>query len=601
MSENSYSIKAIIRAVDKFSPVMKRMAANMDHFGKQAKGMGRGMTTNLSAPIAAFGGLTLKTAVDFEAAMNKVEALSGETGDSLAAMRDMAQKLGANTAFSASQAADAMGFLAQAGWKANKILEGTPAFLDLAAASGTDLASAAGIASKIMGQFGISTDNAGRVADVLAAATASANVDMEMMAQSLKSAGPIAKTYGLTLEDTAAAIGLLGNVGIQGEVAGTALKNTMLAMVSPAGDAAKMLKWLGVQTKDAKGNMLPLVDVLASFGTALDKAGVGEGEKLRAIQTLFGKEGLAGATELLAQAQSGALMEYADSLANVEGRARSMAQTMMKGPPGAVKNLASAFEGLQLAIAKSGMLEWFTKAVKGLTGFIKNLSETNPELLKMGTVIAGVAAVAGPTVWAFGAMASGLASITTAMAGLKVALLANPLTAWAVAAAAAAYIIYDNWDGITQWFSDKFDAIKSAFSDGLLQGMVKAWQELNPVTLIFEAFDGLISYLTGFDLSSFLVKQVQAAADALPGWAKDLIGVGGAAPAPGVNKAAAAPNDAARNANIVNGGQAAPRDARATVDVNFNGLPPGSRVESTSAGDGLDLGVGRGYAFARPG
>ncbi|MEQ8228605.1 MAG: phage tail tape measure protein [Rhodospirillales bacterium] len=439
MSGDTFSIKAIIRAVDQFSPTMKRMATNMDHFGKMAQSVGKGMTASVSAPIAAFGGLTLKTAVDFESAMNRVEAISGETGDSLKAMRDLAKSLGSNTAFSAGQAADAMGFLAQAGWKANKILAGTPAFLDLAAASGTDLADAAGIASKIMGQFGISAGNASRVADVLAAATASANVDMQMIAESMKAAGPIANKYGLSLEDTAAAIGLLGNVGIQGENAGNALKNTMLAMVNPAGEAGKMLEFLRVKTRDAEGNMLPLVDVLAGFGSALDKAGIGEGQKLQAIQTMFGKEGLAGATELLAQAQSGALQKYAESLTNVEGRARSMAQTMMKGAPGAVKNLASAFEGLQLAIARSGLLEWFSKAVKGLTGFIKNLSQTSPELLKLGTIVAGVAAVAGPALWAIGAMASGIAAITTAMAGLKLALLVNPLTGWAVAAAAAVY------------------------------------------------------------------------------------------------------------------------------------------------------------------
>lgn len=600
MSGDTFSIKAIIRAVDQFSPTMKRMAANMDHFGKVAQSVGKGMTASVSAPIAAFGGLTLKTAVDFESAMNRVEAISGETGDSLKAMRDLAKSLGSNTAFSAGQAADAMGFLAQAGWKANKILAGTPAFLDLAAASGTDLADAAGIASKIMGQFEISAGNASRVADVLAAATASANVDMQMIAESMKAAGPIANKYGLSLEDTAAAIGLLGNVGIQGENAGTALKNTMLAMVSPAGDAAKMLKFLGVQTKDAEGNMLPLVDVLAGFGSALEKAGIGEGQKLQAIQTMFGKEGLAGATELLAQAQSGALQKYAESLTNIEGRARSMAQTMMKGAPGAVKNLASAFEGLQLAIARSGLLEWFSQAVKGLTGLIKNLSQTSPELLKLGTIVAGVAAVAGPALWAIGAMASGIAAITTAMAGLKLALLVNPLTGWAVAAAAAVYAIYDNWGNITQWFTEKFDAIRSAFSDGLLNGMLEAWTQFNPITVMLEAFDGLVSYLTGFDLSGYLLKQVQAVTSGLPDWARDLIGTGGGAAPVQDRKQPSALIDHARNASIINGGQPRPRDVRAALDVNFNNVPQGTRVEYKSPWNDMDLGVGLGYAFTRP-
>lgn len=592
-----YSIKAVIQAVDNFSPGMKRMAASMDAFGKQASRIGRGMTTNMSLPIAAFGGLTLKTAVDFEASMNKVEALSQESGAGLSAMRNLAQKMGATTAFSATEAAGAMSFLAQAGWKSNQILGATPGLLSLAAASQSDLARTADIASNIMGQFSINAGDASRVADVLAATTSSANVDLEMMAQSLKSAGPIAKKYGLTLENTAAAIGLMGNVGIQGEVAGTALKNTMLAMVNPAGEAGKMLNWLGVQTKSAEGDMLPLVDVLASFGTALDGAGIGEGQKLQAIQTLFGKEGLAGATELLAQAQSGALKQYADSLSDVEGRARSMAETMNKGAPGAVKNLMSAFEGLQLAIANSGLLEWFTQAAQGLTGIVRSLSETNPGFLKLGTVIAGVAAVAGPAIWAIGQMATGFSAVIGVVTKLSALMLANPILLAVAGIATAVYVIYDNWDGIVDWFDGKFEAIKSAFSDGLLNGLWTAWKEFNPITLMFEAFDGLIEYLTGFDISGYLLAQFQSVADGLPDWMKDMMGIGGVAGAGG--QPPPENETGSKVDRIVNRQGGRGRDARAKVDVNINGLPAGSRVESETAGAGLDLGVGQGYAFAR--
>jgi len=291
----------------------------------------RDMTTNMSAPIAAFGGLTLKTAVDFEASMNKVEALSGETGNSLKAMRDMAEKMGSSTAFSASQAAGAMGFLAQAGWKSNQILASTPALLDLAAASGSNLADTADYASNIMGAFKISAEGASRVSDGLAATTSSANVDLAMMAETLSQSAPIANAYGMSLENTAAAIGMLGNVGVQGSNAGTALKNIMLAMANPAGEAGKMLDYLGVKTQDAQGNMIPMAKVLAEFSSGISK--LGQGDQLRAIDTLFGKISLAGATELISQAQSGALQNYADSLMNVEGRAKSMANTMMKGAP----------------------------------------------------------------------------------------------------------------------------------------------------------------------------------------------------------------------------------------------------------------------------
>ncbi|MEH6630161.1 MAG: phage tail tape measure protein [Halopseudomonas aestusnigri] len=625
---DKYTIKAVIRAVDQFSPVMKRMSANMKVFGKSTQKFGKSATAGMTAPIVAFGAVTLKSAVDFEKSMNRIEALSGETGQGMERMRQLALNLGSSTAFSAKQAADAMGFFAQAGWETNQVLAATPAILDLAAASNTDLARSADIASNIMGQFGIPAKEASRVADVLAATTASANVDMEMLAESFSKTGTVAKTYGLTLEDTAAAIGLLGNVGIQGSIAGTAMKNAMLAMVNPVGDAGKMLKYLGVATTDAEGNLLPLADVMTDFANGIGS--LGSGDQLKAIEMLFGKISLAGANELMNQAKSGKFQEYADSLKNVEGRARSMAEILLKGAPGAMARFTSSFEGMTLAIASSGLLDWFSEILVTVTGFFTTVSKSSPTLLKWGTILAIAAAAMGPLLFGLGSIMV-MASLITAPILIATAVIA--------ALAAAAYVIYDNWDNIANWFTTKLDAVSSAFEDGFFSGIWSLFKEFNPFTLWYEYADGLLNYLFGFDLSgwftsmfdsisqafdnfmtvtsylaqrmnpfpylmetakeflNYLVNtdlgqwmsgQVQAMLSTIPDWVKDAVGI---------DSVGSGPQTSSDVNKVVQASGGGINQAKADVTVDFKGLPPGARVEGKSTGSGLDLNIGRGYAL----
>ncbi|MEP3245101.1 MAG: phage tail tape measure protein [Sneathiella sp.] len=588
------------------------------------------MSASLSAPIAAFGALTINSAVQFESAMNKVEALSGETGNSLNKLRDLARDLGESTAFSATQAAEAMSFLSMAGWDANQVMAGTPAILNLAASSGIELGRAADIASNIMGQFKIQAKDAARVSDVLAAATSSANVDMEMLAESFKYAGPVAKSFGMSLEETVAAVGMLGNIGIQGSSAGTALKNSMLQLVNPATDAAKMMKKLGVETIDAQGNLLPFSQIIADFGDKVKT--MGSGNQLKAIEMLFGKISMAGATELISKAQTGELQKFAETLRNVDGRAKSMSNTLMKGAPGAVKRMASAFEGMMLAIADSGLIDWFTDVTEALTRFIKYIAQSDSSILKWGTVITGIVAVSGPFLIAIGLIASGMGTLLTAIKLLNLALLANPIvaviTAIAVAVAAAAYLIYDNWDKIVGYFTDKFDAVVAAFDKGFLQGIYTLLLEFNPFLMLFDYYDGLIAYLTGFDLAGSIQKQMEAIASVideynpfpvlmasmdkliaafesldlsgmfmnqvtslagqLPDWATGILEIGSGSASQPVQQ-----NSAVENIVAGSGGRA--RDARAKVDVNFAGVPRGTRINSNSSGEGLDFTAGIGY------
>lgn len=439
MSNSTYNMK--LKAVDKMSAVLENVsskfgkvsnkvkAANrvmnqhkratlgvtkrLKDFSKSASKVGGNMTMKMSAPIAAFGALSLRTAVSFEQSMNKVGMLTGETGKNLELMRNQAKELGASTQFSASQAADAMSFLGMAGWETQEIMKGIPGVLDLAAVSGIGLGRAADITSNIMGAFNIDAANSAKVADVLARTTSAANVDMEMLAETMKYAAPVADEFGMSLNDTATMAGLLGNVGIQGSNAGTAIKNMMLGLSAPGSKAKKIMNELGVSVADSNGQMRTLPNILKDMGGAMKD--LPKDKKLAVLKEVFGKISIAGAAKLVDNISSigkegSEFDKLSKKINSTDKTAKSMAATLNAGAPGAVKNLASAFEGLQIAIAESGLLEIFTKMVMKITDIFRSLAQ-NKSLLKFLTIMAGIAAILGPVILIFGKLAGAIGLI----------------------------------------------------------------------------------------------------------------------------------------------------------------------------------------------
>ena len=389
--------------------------------GGALKGAGQSLTMGATVPLVAFGASIIKVSANFEKSMNRVKALTGATGKDFNDLKDQAKLLGSTTEYSASQASDAMAFLGQAGFKTKEIMGSLPGILDLATASGTDLARTADIASNIMGAFGTDLTDSNEVKivmDTLAAATASANVDMEMLSETMAKSAPIAKKYGISLQDTTSAAGLLGNIGIQGSVAGTTLNNMMLRLAAPTSAIKNTLKQLGVSTVDSAGNMRSLTDILGQLGKGMN--GLGEGEKLAALNEVFGKRAIAGAGELLTQALKvgsdgkNAIEKYTDSLSGASegaGKAAEMAEIMRGGASGAMAGIASAFEGLQIAIGESGLLEDFTSLVKSITITIREMSGADKETLKFWAKLGLVLAVLGPILIALGSLISSFMTI----------------------------------------------------------------------------------------------------------------------------------------------------------------------------------------------
>lgn len=450
----------------------EKLRNNLSSAGRGFKDAGRSMTMGMTLPIVAFGASAIQTSIKFDKAMNKVEALSGATGKSLQQLRDMAKDLGSTTQFSASEAADAMGFLSMAGFSVNETLSATPALLNLAASSSTDLGRSADIASNILGAFNMDATETGRVADVLAFTTAKANVNMEEMAEAMKDAAPVANKFGISIEETSAAIGLLGNIGIKGSKAGTALRNMMLQLASPTSEVKNIMQALGVEAVDkTTGKMRSLEGIMKDLGPAISN--LPEAKQLSALEAIFGRRAIAGASELVAQSLKlgddgkTSIERFTETLGQAEGSAERMANTMMKGGPGAVKSLASAFEGLQLAVTDSGLLDAFVFLVNKITSMVRWLSKLNPTILKWATVIAAVLAILGPLVWMIGSFLGAASTLITVVNAVNAAfiglgtkgLLLMLLPFIKIIAivgifAGLAYLIIKNWEPIKDFFSD---------------------------------------------------------------------------------------------------------------------------------------------------
>jgi len=385
----------------------QRMEADLRRLGRTMQTVGRNMSLYVTAPIAAIGTISLKAAGDFEASMNRVGAISQATGQEIEALESLAKDLGATTQFSATQAADAMGFLAMAGFDANEVLGALPGTLQLAAAGQMDLAEAADIASNVLTGFRLEAAELARVNDVLASASINSNTNVAQLGEGMKYVAPIASGLGVSIEEATAAMGFMSDAGLQASLAGTGLRRILSTVAQDAGK-------LGITAFDAAGNLLPLADIIEQL----------EARSLTTAEALeyFGDRG-GPALEALLSRGSSALREFTGELEDSGGTAERIANAQMEGLNGALKEFRSALEAVGLAIADSGLLEWATDLVKEVAALLRGLSETNPELLRVGTIAAGVAAAIGPLLVALGGMVRLAAEARTGLLLLRGAML----------------------------------------------------------------------------------------------------------------------------------------------------------------------------------
>lgn len=372
------------------------IGASFKNVGRDMASVGDQMTMSVSMPLAAAGALSINAAGNFEAAMNKVKAATESSGKEFEGLRSLAIELGSTTAFSASEAAFAMNELATAGFDTNQIMGALPGVLDMAAAGSVSLSSAAEIAAGILNGFGFKAADLGRVNDILARTFLSTATTLTDLGESFKYAGPVAKSAGLTFTEVAAAIGLMGNAGIKGTMAGTALNGAISRLLKPTNDVANKLTELGVTVTGAGGKMLPLVDIMRQ----LERAGADTTDMI----TLFGLEAGPDMMALLSQG-SGALAALDSELQNAGGTAQKVATTQLAGFNGAVDELKSSLEALAIAVGDSGLLGWLTRLADKLTVLVTKISSAPPWVLRLVVVFAAVAIAIGPMLAVFGRMA----------------------------------------------------------------------------------------------------------------------------------------------------------------------------------------------------
>jgi TP901 family phage tail tape measure protein len=561
-----FAVETIFKAVDKVSGPLTRMTSSVNRFADRAESsLGRvnkslnstsgAITSGIKATTAAAAasGAALakvtQTGADFEQQITNAAAkFPGEIRKGTKAFAQLeaaAREIGATTEFSASQAAGAIDFLAMAGFNAEQSVGALPEIVDLATAANLDLATAADIASDALGQFNMTSEDAGeqtknlaRIMDVMVRTATTANVTVDGLFETYKQAAPVATAAGQSIETLNALTGTLANSGIKASQAGTALRAVFGRLQAPTGKAADAIGQLGIQTRDSEGNMLDVIDILGQMGTALD--GFGTSQRAEVLKAVFGEEPIAAVNVLLA-AGSKELNQYRGQLEQASGASRKLATVMRDTTRADINGMNSAIEGLTITLFdlnKDGIRE----TLGGFTRWVRTISQTLQSnealgksigqdvlnavinlgkaiLVLVGAVVAlkvasiatsaailavktaGVLATASISAWATAtaAMPAILATARAAILAFNIALAVNPIgviIGSITALAATAALLIANWGSVTSFFAGLWDGIKGAFVaaiDGIMTVVNPFVEVANSVSSVWDKLRGTVS------------------------------------------------------------------------------------------------------------
>lgn len=371
---NLFELFVKIGVDDQASGKLKSISSKLGSGLKTAAKVGTAAVAAVGSGIAALGTYAAKVGGDFEAQMSKVSAISGATGNDLQALEDKAKQLGIDTKFSATEAGQAFEYMAMAGWKTEQMLDGVAGIMDLAAASGEDLASVSDIVTDAMTAFGLSADKSTHFADVLAKASSNANTNVGLMGETFKYVAPVAGAMGFSVEDTATAIGLMANAGIKGSQAGTALRSMFSRLAKPTDEVEAAMTKLGLSITNSDGSMRELDEIMSDLRKGFD--GLTEAEKTQIAAQLAGQEAMSGLLAIVNTSEA----EYnklADAVNNADGAAKDMAATMANNLQGQLTLLKSSAEGFGLALYDkiqkplTEMASWAVESLNELTTSFK--------------------------------------------------------------------------------------------------------------------------------------------------------------------------------------------------------------------------------------
>lgn len=434
--------------------------------------------------VTGLGTAAVKTAADFDSAMSRVAAVSGATGSDFDKLRDKAREMGAKTKFSATEAADAMNYMAMAGWKTEDMLSGIEGIMYLAAASGEDLATTSDIVTDALTAFGLTAEDSGHFADVLAAASSNANTNVSMMGETFKYCAPVAGALGFSVEDTAEAIGLMGNAGIKASQAGTSMRSIMTNLTGDVKLSGAAIGDVTIATTNADGSMRSLSAILADCRVAF--GGMTEAEKANNAETLVGKNAMSGFLALMNAAPED-IAKVSGAVNNCKDAAKNMADTMQDNLEGQLTILKSQLQ--ELAISFGDLLMPAVRSiVSGLQGMVDVLNAMPDGVKQVIMIIALLAAVLGPVLIIIGKVISAVGTIMTivpklagvintvktAFGTLNAVMLANPIAIViaAIAALVAAFVyLWNTNEEFRQFWISLWESVKET--------AIQCWQAIS--------------------------------------------------------------------------------------------------------------------------
>lgn len=561
----TFSLAVVISAVDKITAPLRKVTGSIGRIGSQVAGVGKVMTAGITAPIAALGGLAIKTGLDFDRSFQRIRVTTGATVEQMEAMKRAVRALPPDLGISRGVAVlEALGEESTTAADALLMLE--PAAL-LSKGTGLEAADAASLLADTLAAVGGDASDAAHVVDLLMKATGGSAKGMREYNQVLQVAGPGFKASGLAIADMVAAVKGFAVVGLEGSLGATALRAAVTKLQKPSRDAVETFGRLKIDHDDmftAEGDLRSIAEVLG----ILRSRGAQTSDFLR----IFGQD--AGA--MFAAVDPSNIAAASEELKNAGGAAAAAAKQMSDGATGGWERFTNSVTALMVQLSDSGLLDLFTKFAQLGVELVQWVSKANPGVLKLGLIFAGIAAVLGPVVIAIGSVMTVIGGIGTAIgvitpivtgffallsgafATLSAAVMATPI-GWVLAGIAlligAGYLLWKHWDKVTKF-------VKTAWIIAM-----------TPVRMGVQ----------------WLMEKLPTLGDLLPDWLKNLIGI------PTTIEAKGGPSDAV--AAVSAGGRVeSVTKGEAAVKVEFANLPPGARV-TQERNQGVDLDLLSGYAL----
>lgn len=519
---------------DEVANSIKAGTANIEDFADKLNSSSEKITSTgkklsiVSAVVGGIGVAGLKTAADFEEAMSSVKAISGATGDDFQKLKEKAEYMGATTKFTATESANAMYYMALAGWKTQDMLDGLEGIMYLAAASGEDLAMVSDIVTDGLTALGYAANQSTHYADVFAKTVTNSNSTVETLGEAMKYVGPIAGALNISVEDTATALGLMANAGVKSSQAGTSLRGILQRLATNTSGARDEMESLGVKIFDQNGKMRDFGDIMNDARIKLSK--LTDQQKTSLAKTVAGTTAMSGFLAIVNSSDAD-FEKLTNAINDCDGAAKKMSEIMIDNAKGQLTIIKSQLEGI--AIQLSQYVFPFIKSILSLIQtLLTKLSELSPTQQKILLIVTGLIIALGPLLIVIGKIGTGISSLISAfkflgplLSGAKTAVAGfaagfNPVILIIAAVAAAVvgigYLIYKNWDDICSWtrnLADNISAIWNNITEFFKNLFSTDWTETfglignllngvyanieNFINAFKEIFKGIITFIKG--------------------------------------------------------------------------------------------------------